>query len=47
MILKAILQGLALGFVLAIQPGPSMFTLIQTSSRKGFYSGLALAFGIF
>jgi threonine/homoserine/homoserine lactone efflux protein len=47
MILKAVLQGFALGFVLAIQPGPSMFTLIQTSSKKGFHSGLALALGIF
>ncbi len=47
MILKAIIQGFALGFVLAIQPGPSFFTLLQTSSKKGFKSGLALAFGIF
>lgn len=47
MILKAILQGLLLGSVLAIQPGPSLFTLIQTSSKKGFKSGLALAIGIF
>ena len=47
MILKAILQGFALGFVLAIQPGPSFFTLLQTSSKKGFKSGLALAIGIF
>jgi threonine/homoserine/homoserine lactone efflux protein len=47
MILKAILQGLMLGSVLAIQPGPSFFTLIQTSSKEGFKSGLALAIGIF
>lgn len=47
MFLKAILQGLILGTVLAIQPGPSFFTLIQTSSKKGFHSGLALAIGIF
>ncbi|MES2592004.1 MAG: LysE family translocator [Bacteroidota bacterium] len=47
MILKAILQGLILGTVLAIQPGPSFFTLLQTSSKKGFKSGLALAVGIF
>ena len=47
MILKAIFQGLLLGSVLAIQPGPSLFTLIQTSSKKGFKSGLALAIGIF
>ena len=47
MFLQAILQGFALGFILAIQPGPSMFTLIQTSSKEGFKSGLALAIGIF
>jgi len=47
MILKAIFQGLLLGSVLAIQPGPSLFTLIQTSSKKGFKSGFALAIGIF
>lgn len=47
MILKAILQGVILGSVLAIQPGPSFFTLIQTSSKKGFKSGMALAVGIF
>ena len=47
MILKAILQGFMLGFALAIQPGPSFFTLLQTSSKKGFKSGLALAVGIF
>jgi threonine/homoserine/homoserine lactone efflux protein len=47
MILQAILQGLALGFILAIQPGPSFFALIQTGSKSGFKSGLALAIGIF
>lgn len=47
MILKAIFQGFMLGFVLAIQPGPSFFTLLQTSSKKGFKSGLALSVGIF
>lgn len=47
MILKAVLQGFMLGFALAIQPGPSFFTLLQTSSKKGFKSGLALALGIF
>ncbi len=47
MFLQAILQGFGLGFLLAIQPGPSMFTLIQTSSKKGFHPGLGVAFGIF
>jgi len=47
MILQAILQGLALGFYLAIQPGPSFFALIQTSGKMGFKSGAGLALGIF
>ena len=47
MILQAILQGLALGFCLAVQPGPSFFALLETSSKRGFKSGIALAFGIF
>ena len=47
MLLQAILQGLALGFYLAIQPGPSFFALLETSSKRGFKSGLALAFGVF
>lgn len=47
MILQAILQGLGLGFILAIQPGPSFFALLETSSKRGFKSGFALAFGIF
>lgn len=46
-IAKAIFEGFILGFVLAIQPGPSFFTLLQTSTKKGFKSGLALAIGIF
>ena len=47
MILKAILQGLGLGLTLAIFLGPSFFALIQTSTKSGFRSGLALATGIF
>lgn len=47
LIAKAIFEGFILGFVLAIQPGPSFFTLLQTSTKKGFKSGLALAIGIF
>ena len=46
MLLQAILQGLALGLFLAIQPGPSFFALLQTSSKMGFKSGFALAIGI-
>ncbi len=47
MILQAVLQGLALGCYLSIQPGPSFFALIQTSSKMGFKSGVGLAIGIF
>lgn len=47
MILQAILQGIGLGLLLAIQPGPSFFALLETSSKRGFKSGLGLAFGIF
>jgi threonine/homoserine/homoserine lactone efflux protein len=46
MLLQAILQGFALGLFLSIQPGPSFFALLQTSSKMGFKSGMALAFGI-
>jgi threonine/homoserine/homoserine lactone efflux protein len=46
MILKAILQGVGLGLALAMSFGPSFFVLLQTSSKSGFRSGLALALGI-
>lgn len=45
--LKAIFQGLALGFALALSLGPSFFALIQTSTKRGFKPALGLAFGIF
>lgn len=45
--LEAITLGLGLGLFLAIQPGPSFFALIETSSKKGFKSGMAMAIGIF
>ncbi len=47
MIFKAIFQGLALGFALALSLGPSFFALIQTSTKRGFKPALGLAFGIF
>ena len=47
MILKVILQGLGLGFALAISFGPAFFALLQISSKNGFKSGFALALGIF
>jgi threonine/homoserine/homoserine lactone efflux protein len=47
MILLAIIKGIALGLFFAIQPGPSLFALLETSSKRGFKPGLALAFGIF
>ncbi len=47
MILHAILEGLFWGGSFAISIGPSLFALLETSSKRGFKSGLALAFGIF
>ncbi len=47
MIFKALFSGLALGCALALSLGPSFFALIQTSTKRGFRSALALAFGIF
>lgn len=46
MIFKAIIQGVMLGLALAFSFGPAFFALLQTSSKKGFRSGLALAIGI-
>lgn len=47
MILEAMILGIGLGLLLAIQPGPSFFALLETSSKSGFRSGAALAVGIF
>ncbi len=43
---NAFLQGILLGFTLAILIGPAFFTLIQTSISSGFKSGFLLALGI-
>lgn len=45
--IKAFIEGILLGFTLAILIGPSFFALVQTSIKSGFKSALALAFGIF
>lgn len=45
--INSVWQGFLLGLALCIAIGPSFFALIQTSIRNGFYSGAALAFGIF
>ena len=42
-----LLQGIALGFTLAIFIGPAFFTLLQTSIHRGFKSAAFLAIGIF
>ena len=47
MIFQAILQGVGLGLLLAVQPGPSLFALLETSSKSGFRSGVAMSIGIF
>lgn len=41
------LEGMILGFTLAIMLGPAMFSLIQTSIHRGLYRGMMLAGGIF
>ena len=47
MYVEAIILGIGLGLLLAIQPGPSFFALLETSSKSGFKSGMAMAIGIF
>lgn len=42
-----LLEGMILGFTLAIMLGPAMFSLIQTSIHRGMYRGILLAGGIF
>jgi threonine/homoserine/homoserine lactone efflux protein len=41
-----LLQGILLGFTLAIFIGPAFFTLLQTSIHRGFQSAFLLAIGI-
>ncbi|KAF0204410.1 MAG: lysine exporter protein [Bacteroidetes bacterium] len=41
------LEGIILGFTLAIMLGPAMFSLIQTSIHRGMNRGMMLAGGIF
>lgn len=45
--LSAILEGILLGLGLSIIPGPSLFTLLQTSIDRGLKSAFYLASGIF
>jgi threonine/homoserine/homoserine lactone efflux protein len=42
-----LLEGMILGFTLAIMLGPAMFSLIQTSIHRGLHRGMLLAAGIF
>ena len=46
MFISTLIQGILLGFTLAILIGPAFFTLIQTSIHRGFKSAIFLAFGI-
>jgi threonine/homoserine/homoserine lactone efflux protein len=43
----AIGQGFVFGIALAFSLGPSFFGLIQTSLKRGYKSGIAMALGIF
>jgi threonine/homoserine/homoserine lactone efflux protein len=45
--LTAIGQGFVFGIALAFSLGPSFFGLIQTSLKRGYKSGIAMALGIF
>lgn len=42
-----LLEGIVVGFTIAILTGPAFFALIQTSIHRGLKSGLLLACGIF
>ncbi|MCX6270129.1 MAG: LysE family translocator [Bacteroidetes bacterium] len=42
-----LLEGIVIGFTIAVLMGPAFFSLIQTSVYRGLYSGLLLALGIF
>lgn len=42
-----LLEGVIIGFTIAILTGPAFFSLIQTSIHRGLRSGLFLASGIF
>ncbi len=44
--LELIVSGIGLGIVLSFLTGPVFFALIKTSIEKGFYAGVALAFGV-
>ena len=45
--LTAIGQGFVFGIALAFSLGPSFFGLIQTSLKRGYKAGIAMALGIF
>jgi threonine/homoserine/homoserine lactone efflux protein len=45
--LTAIGQGFIFGIALAFSLGPSFFALIQTSIKRGYRSGIAMAIGVF
>ena len=47
MIIGPIIEGIILGFALAIMLGPALFALLQTSVHRGFRSGVMMAGGIF
>jgi amino acid exporter len=44
--LELIVSGIGLGIVLSFLTGPVFFALVKTSIEKGFYAGMALAFGV-
>lgn len=42
-----LIEGILLGFTLAVLMGPAFFSLLQTSIHRGFRSGALMAVGIF
>lgn len=41
-----IVEGMLLGLILAITPGPVFFTIIQTGITRGFWPGFKIAIGV-
>jgi len=45
-VFSIIFEGLILGLILAITPGPVFFTILQTGINRGFWPGLKIALGV-
>lgn len=45
--IETMISGVGLGLLLSFLTGPAFFSLIRNSMERGFYAGMAFAFGIF